>query len=166
MFSLARGLWQVIAIALLAAAVGGAVGALVAVSLVTDDESSRDSSSTQTVPTLGQHPSVLEHLEAIGILFNADWPRVDYSEDWRIALYNSQSDLESEWFNLSGRIYIDGIEMMRTNVEDWRKRFVEWIEDAEEALRKHPSSDSHDSVKAVHSRGVRILGYVDAILGQ
>ena len=163
---LLRGLWQVLAIVVLAAAVGGAVGALVAVSLTTDAESGPDSLPSQAAPAVQPTPTVLKHLEAIGLLFSAEWPRVDHGEDWRIALYNAQTPLEMEWGELSGRIYVDGIGIMRTNVEDWRKRFVEWIEDAEEALRKHPSSDSHDSVKAVHSRGVRILGYVDAILGQ
>ncbi len=161
-----RPIWQFVAIAMLAAAVGGIVGALVAVNLATDDGSKRYSSSTQTVPSLGHSSRAIESLESIGVLFNAEWPRVEYSENWRTDLYNSQTDLEDEWFKLSGRIYIDGIEMMRAKVEDWRARFAAWIGEAEEELRKNPTSDSHESVKVVHSRSVGALGYVDEILGQ
>ncbi len=148
-----RGLWQVVAIVVLAAAVGGATGALLTVSLASDEESNRDSSSSQTAPVFGPTPNVRDHLEAIGMLFSASWPHVDYSEDWRIHLYNAQPPLLAEWSELGGRIYVDGIEMMRTRVEHWRERYAEWVDEAEESLQEHPPSDSHESVKAAHSRG-------------
>ena len=157
---LAKGLWPVAGIVVLAAVVGGSVGAFIAATIVTTNTSPGSSSS---LPAQG----VAERLEAINTLFGADWPHVNDNEEWRTYLYNAQTPIEGEWVNgLSGRIHIDGVDMMRTRVEDWRERFEAWVDEAGELLREHPPSNSHDSVEAVHSRGLRILEHVDALLGR
>ena len=115
-----------------------------------------------TEPTQG----VSWHLDAIRPLFRTEWPRVENPEDWYTQLYNAQDSLEYEWIDLAERIDVDGVDLVRDEVENWRVRYVCWVEDAEETLRGLLSSDPHyHGVETVHSRGARILEHVDAILG-
>ena len=166
-----KGHWQVAGIVVLAATVGGAVGALVAAgiflkttstgtSLVGEGRNSEVASASQYAPT------VRDHLTEINTLFAAEWPHVDNSEEWRIYLYNAQTPLEGEWSGLSERIHIDGVDMVRARVENWRMKYAAWIDETAELLREHPPSDSHESVKAAHARGLRILNHVEALLAR
>ena len=151
-----RKLWQLAGLVVLAAAVGAAVGALVATSI--------SDGSSHSKPDL----SVAERVEAINGLFGAEWPRVDYPEDWYNAIYNTQTPLEGEWFErLSERIRIDGVDIGRSKIEDWREQYAAWVEETGDVLRELPLSDPHyDSTEAVHSRGLRILAHVDVLLSE
>ena len=153
----ARGLGLLVGLVILAAFVGGATGAIVALRVNT--------------PSSQPDESVSSHLDAIRPLFDAEWPRVEStegarsSEDLFIGLYNAQTPLEYEWVSLAGRIRVDGIDFVRDEVENWRERYAEWVEEAGQALRDLSSSDPHyRSVETVHFRGGRILEHVDAIL--
>lgn len=149
-----RGLLQVVGIVVLAASVGGAVGAIVAT------EWGEGSPATEPTPTT-------DHLASIRQLFAADWPRVEDPEDWYDSLYNAQTLLEYEWSELSERIYVDGSNLVRARVEGWRSRYADWVEAAGERLSELEVSDPHyESVEAVHDCGQRILRHVKSILDQ
>ena len=146
-------LLQLVGIIVLAASVGAVVGALVAMNWVT--------ACSPSEPI----PKTIDHLEAISTLFGAEWPYVGYPEGWYDSLYNAQTPLESEWFRLSDRVHIDGIDLVRTKVEDWRERYADWVEDAGERLTQLQPSDPHyEAVEAVHARGQRIVRHVESIL--
>ena len=149
-----RALLQVVGIVVLAASVGAAVGAIVATRW------GEGSPAPEPTPTT-------THLAYIRQLFNADWPHVQASEDWYTSLYNAQTPLEDEWSELSRRISVDGIGLVRARVEGWRGRYADWVEDASERLSGLEVSDPHyESIEAVHDRGQRILRHVEAILDQ
>ena len=152
-----RGLGLLVGLVILAAFVGGATGAIVALRV--------------NEPSSLSPKDVSWHLDAIWTLFDAEWPRVESSasegssEDLSTDLYNAQTPLEYEWVSLAGRIRVDGIDFVRDEVEHWRDRYAEWVEQAGQALRDLTSSDPYyRSVETVHFRGVRILEHVEAIL--
>ena len=156
-FLSARSLGLLVGLVILASFVGGATGAVVAMRI--------------NEPSSQSPKDVSWHLDAIRPLFDAEWPRVESSagegssEDLSTDLYNAQTPLEYEWVSLAGRIRVDGIDFVRDEVENWRERYAEWVEEAGQALRDLSSSDPHyRSVETVHFRGGRILEHVDAIL--
>jgi hypothetical protein len=153
MHSRSIGNWlQLAGTIVLSASVGAVVGALVALNWGDSPPPSRPL------------PRTAEHLEAISMLSRAEWPRVEYSGEWYNSLYNTQTALEYEWSDLSDRIHADGIDLVRTKVEDWRVRYADWVEEVDERLSRLERSDPHyESVEAIHARGQRVLRHVDAI---
>lgn len=144
---------RILGLIILAAFVGGVAGAIVAMCI--------------SFPSWQTPQSTSDHLEVIGSMFGAEWPRVEYAKGWYTDLYNAQDPLEYEWWSLATSVRIDGIDFVRDEVMDWRERYADWVEEAGQAFGDLSSTDPHyRSVETVHFRGVRILEHVDAILEQ
>ena len=150
-----RSLLQLLGVIILAAAVGAATGSLVTI-IVNDGPSTPQ-------PVL----SVDQRVEAINTLLRADWPYVSGADGWHNLLYNNSTPLEYEWDRLGERIQIDGVDLLRVQLEGWSEQYEDWVEEAGDVLRELPPSDRHyESVEAVYSRGRRILAHVDALLDE
>ncbi len=113
----------------------------------------------------------LWHLDRFNTLIQSSWPRVDYPEDWASDFYNSHTPLKRDWFHdppaLYARIEIGELDLVRSKVEDWRVRYEEWVKMAGDRLSQLSPTDLHyDMVQAAHSRGLRILAHVDALLSK
>ena len=120
--------------------------------------------------------TVEEHLLAVSKLFGVPWPHLDYPEEGYTDLYRTKENLLAEWvkedYGVYPRVYYEGVDMARAKLEDWRDRCEAWLAEIEawneavDAAGYDFESDYAIAMRYIHSRAVRILEHVDALLEQ